>query len=382
MTDLDAVVSAAADGRADHYLTAAAPRGRSALKFARTVYAQVAAALAARRLEPVQEKIYGLARAKAAILATRASAFEAHGLDASLPVTYVEGSPAAGGACAGVQVWAVRRGPRGRPRIAAVRHPWGLGRLWAERGTRFLYLPAVPGAAPDGALPGSRGEQARRMFWNARTALRAQGFEFAHVVRTWIYLRRILDWYGEFNRVRNALYRRPDFFGASWHTCVPASTGIEGSCGRGDCVMDVLAVRPGGRRRIRVRTVARTSRQGAAPAYGSAFARAVALRRGTRQTIHVSGTASIDAAGNSVGVGDPEQQGRQTLLNVAALLAERGAGLEDIRTAVLFCKDRKSHEAFLRARRRMRVPAFPTIAFLADICRPELSIELEAVAAV
>ena len=376
---MNPLVRVRAEG-SDFYLTAAVPRGLAAAEAARRIYAEIAALVAAQGLDPIQEKVYGMTRARAAVLQARAAAFQARGLDASLPVSYLEGKPLSGAGLAGVQMWALRRGRRGPRQAATVRHARGVARLWSSGGTRFIYLPAISGASPDGTAPRDRPSQARSMFRAARSALKRHGFEYAHVVRTWIYLRRILEWYGDFNRERNALYRRPDFFGRGFRGRAPASTGIEGFSGSGDCVMDVLAVQTEGRRPAVVDWICRSGRQGPATAYGSAFSRAVALRAGRLRTIHVSGTASIDAAGNSVAVGDPEGQSLQTLRSVGALLASRGAGWKDVCASVLFCKDRRAGEAFFRMRRRLRLPDWPVIALLADVCRPELQVELEAVA--
>ena len=365
---------------ADCYLTVCAPPGLSSGEAARRVYGKLGEVLAKRGLEPVQEKVYGALRERPAVLKARATALSAHGLDASLPVSYVEGRPVSGAGLAGVQIWALRSGRRGPGAVTTVRHPWGLGRLWTEGRRHFLYLSAVPGTGPEGTWSHSRSVQARRMFLNAQAGLRCHGFEFSDTVRTWIYLRDILDWYGRFNQVRNALYRGPDFFGRSFRNRAPASTGIGGRGAGGDCVMDLLAVQPEARGDADIEWIRRSARQGPAPRYGSAFTRAIVLKHGPTQTIHVSGTASIDAAGDSVGPRDPERQSLHMLLNVAALLEERGAGLEDIATSVLFCKDRRAHEAFLTVCRLLRLPQMPTIAVLADVCRPELEVELEAVA--
>jgi enamine deaminase RidA (YjgF/YER057c/UK114 family) len=335
----------------------------------------LAEVLRAQGLAPVREQIFGTIAQRRAVLAQRKAALRARGLAASLPFGYIEGAPVQGGGFAGVQLWAVRAPVR------TVRHPGGLGRLWSEGGRCFLYLPAVIGTASDGSLPRDRTRQALRMLRNAKSALRHHGFGFPDVARTWIYLRRILDWYGDFNQVRNALYSGPDFLGARFRKLAPASTGIEGRGDRGHCVMDLLAVRParrGGQPPARI--LRRSARQGPAPNYGSAFARAVAIDGSGGRTILVSGTASIDAAGHSVAVGDAQRQSRQTLKSVAAILRSGGAGLEDICTAVLYCKQRSALSAFRAARRRLRTPSFPVIALLADVCRPELEVELEAVA--
>ncbi|MFA6028486.1 MAG: RidA family protein [Elusimicrobiota bacterium] len=371
-------VRAFGEGREDVYLTALPASGRSAERGAREVYDGLCAELAARGLEPVQEKIYGLRRARASVLKARAAAFSACGLDASLPSSYIEGRPVSG-SFAGVQLWALSRGRR-EEAVRTLRHRTGGGRLWSDGGRRFLYLPAIDGTSPDGTLPSSRGAQARRMFLNARAALKAGGFEFSDVVRTWIYLHRILEWYADFNAVRSALYRRPGFFGRSFFERAPASTGIEGRGRRGDCVMDLLAVRSEGARGTGVEWVRRSARQGPAPAYGSAFSRAAALGAGARRTVHVSGTASIDAEGRSFAVGDAEGQSVQTLRSVAAVLEACGTGFDAVATSVVFHKSRPAFAAFRRAARRLRLPSWPVVPLLADVCRPELLVEMEAVA--
>lgn len=46
--------------------------------------------------------------------------------------------------------------------------------------------------------------------------------ELPNLVRTWLYLDHILDWYDDFNRVRNTFFERNGVFDG----LVPASTGI------------------------------------------------------------------------------------------------------------------------------------------------------------
>jgi len=80
--------------------------------------------------------------------------------------------------------------------------------------------------------------------------------------------------------------------------------------------------------------------------------------------------------------GDREAQCLETLLSIAALLEERGGGLKDISSATLFCKDARVYDAFEGATRLLGVPPFPKVAVLADVCRPDLLVEIEAVALV
>lgn len=245
----------------------------------------------------------------------------------------------------------------------------------------MLHLPAVSGTTPNGGLAAGAPAQAARMFDNAAAALDAQGFSYAQVVRTWIYVARLLEWYGDFNRVRTAFYRQVGF-GVEGGSAFPASTGIMGHGGAEECQMDVLAVRaeqPGG---IVARPIVRSPRQDASFHYGSAFSRGMALTIEGRRTVHISGTASINPAGASTHLGDAEHQSMETLMSIAAILEEQGGSLRDIVSATLFCKNREAWEGWERATRLVGVPALPKVCVLADVCRSDLLVEMEAVAVI
>ena len=49
-------------------------------------------------------------------------------------------------------------------------------------------------------------EQTLSAFQNVDAELKKCGMDFSDVVRTWIYADRILDWYGDFNKARNAFF--------------------------------------------------------------------------------------------------------------------------------------------------------------------------------
>ncbi|HMD61351.1 MAG TPA: Rid family hydrolase, partial [Opitutaceae bacterium] len=115
---------------------------------------------------------------------------------------------------------------------------------------------------------------------------------------------------------------------------------------------------------------------------GSSFSRGMALEVEGRRTVHISGTASINAAGASTHIGDAEHQSLDTLMSIAAILAEQGGGLENITSATLFCRDRGAWEAWERATRLLGVPAIPKVCVLADVCRRDLLVEMEAVAVI
>lgn len=341
----------------------------------------VAGEIAERGIQTVQEKLYGLSALRAPVLDIRASAFRRHELDSRVPVTWIQGVPLCGCDFAGIQVWGIA--PRGGWSCVSTvgDEQTGLGRLWTGRGFRMLHLPFVRGTRPDGTLAPGHSEQAERMFLNASAALKAQGFDYSQVKRTWIYVRRLLDWYDDLNRVRTAFYRAEGLdMGGS--LAFPASTGIQCSCADEEIMMDVLAFDTDGPATAAAIPITRSSRQHQSFNYGSAFSRGMAFEIEGRRTVHVSGTASINPAGASIHIDDAEMQSLETLLCIGAILEEQGGSLANITSATLFCRDRASFEAWQRVSRLLRIPAIPKICVLADVCRRDLLVEMEAVATI
>ena len=341
----------------------------------------MAAALGERRIQPIQEKIYGLTRVRDEVLRHRDSIYRLRGLDRTMPVTWIEGTPLLGGELGGVQIWGVA--PRnGEPCVTTTENPvTGRGRLWTGVDFRMLHLPAVCGTRPGGALAEGRLAQAAQMFANVGAGLDAHGMKYTDVVRTWIYVAHLLDWYVDMNGVRTAHYHQAGL-GIEGGPAFPASTGIMGRTGAEECLMDVLAVeslRPGA---LVATAINRSAKQDSSFKYGSSFSRGMALAIEGRRTVHISGTASINTAGRSTHLGDAEHQCIETLLSIAAILEEQGGGLKNITSATLFCKDRAAWEAWERTTRLLQLPAIPKVVVLADVCRADLLVEMEAVAVI
>ncbi len=362
----------------EYHLTGTAERGGAAVD---ELLAHAAAAIAERRIQTIQEKFYGRCSARAAVLRRREEAYRREELDLSIPVTWIEGAPLNGNDFGGFQIWGIT--PRdARMGVTTVTHPTaGAGRLWTGRGFRLLHLASVRGVLPGSGLADGPAAQADQMFTNAELGLDAFGLEYRHVARTWIYLSRLLEWYGDFNRVRTAHYQKAGF-SAVGGLPFPASTGIQGRSGDEECVMDLLALQSDSPARAAALPIRRSPRQDPSFVYGSAFSRGVAMEIEGRRTVHVSGTASINSAGASVHVGDAEMQSLETLLCIAAILEEQGGSLENITSATLFCKTPAALAAWTRVTRSLRVPAFPRICVLADVCRDDLLVEMEAVATI
>ena len=101
-----------------------------------------------------------------------------------------------------------------------------------------------------------------------------------------------------------------------------------------------------------------------------------------KKTVHISGTASINTAGASTHLGDAESQSLETLMSIAAILEAQGGSLHSITSATLFCKNQEAWQAWQRVTRLLQVPDFPKIRVLADVCRDDLLVEMEAVAVI
>jgi enamine deaminase RidA (YjgF/YER057c/UK114 family) len=358
------------------YVTGAALPGAGA-GAAGPAFAELAAAYLRRGIQPVQEKVYGLLSAREQILSQRRAAFRAAGLDPDLPCTYIQGRPLEGGEFAGLQAWGVR------PREGQVENVEGAGelsaRLWTGPGFRVLYLPMVRGLDAQGEPLPSPSAQAERMFAASQEALERHGFTFRDVRRTWIYFDHLLDWYGTFNRVRTRFFRAQ---GVGEQGLFPASTGIEGTSLGEECCMDVLAIQADPGAHVPMAPILHSERQGRAFSYGSAFSRAMRVGLGEQETIYVSGTASIDPSGKSRFLDEPDAQILETLLSVSALLQERGGSLEDICQATLFCKRPEYLQVYEQVTRLLGISKLPIVPVVADVCRADLLVELEAIAVV
>ena len=118
------------------------------------------------------------------------------------------------------------------------------------------------------------------------------------------------------------------------------------------------------------------------------FSRALALVLGDYVTTWVSGTASI-VDSESRHLGDPEKQTEQTIDNIERLISAdnftshglkgAGASLRDLAKIRVYLK-RAEDLAKCRAICERRFGSVPTIYAVADICRPELLVEIEGVA--
>jgi enamine deaminase RidA (YjgF/YER057c/UK114 family) len=356
------------------------PEGRSGTttELAEEAYATFEATLRDNGCVPVQERVFGDLGAAMSVARGRARAVEGSGDVWATPPTFVEGTPLGRSGIAGIHVIAAR----GRSRLVNDGSSV-LGRCVEGPSAEILGLSDIVRCSAAGKHLGPEAETAA-VIDSAAQVLADAGFTYRDVTRTWFYLRDILDWYGEFNAVRNAAYRRMGIVGPNGGggARIPASTGIDGRNARGGwCTLDLLAMRPRAGVPLEIEQLHNRA-QNEATEYGSAFARGMAVTFGDSRYIFVSGTASIDDHGATIHVGDFEAQTRQTLDAVTALLESAGATLRDVRQATAFLENPADCREFERVVQGSTLDRSALVTTVADVCRGELLFELDAVAVV
>jgi enamine deaminase RidA (YjgF/YER057c/UK114 family) len=118
----------------------------------------------------------------------------------------------------------------------------------------------------------------------------------------------------------------------------------------------------------------------------SSFSRGMRIDLNGLTILLISGTASIDENGASVHVGDFRAQLRRTLANIGGLLASEGCSWHDIVRTTCYLRDiERDYEAFNEERtaffKQQGLDPLPaSTGIQAILCRPELLVEIEAIA--
>ena len=310
------------------------------------------------------------------------------------PATVCIAQPPCDGKELAVEGWGVRRGSsdldilRSDPDFVLVRHN---NMEWAHTGE---FIPKKQN--------GSAYEQTIDAFRQMRDASESAGFRIDQVIRTWLYLGDIVGMedgvrrYDELNRARSDFFKGIEFckdlrWSGAHGLMYPGSTGI-GASDR-SLVISCIAMKsdPSDVSIIRLENPHQT------PAYQYAadhspsspkFCRAIAVSTQDHILTLISGTASI-VNSNTMHVGDISGQTEQTIDNIESLISSEnfarhglsgmGAGLSDLAMVRVYMK---RPEDFKEARAVCvrRLGDVPAVYAVADICRPELLIEIEGMA--
>jgi enamine deaminase RidA (YjgF/YER057c/UK114 family) len=118
----------------------------------------------------------------------------------------------------------------------------------------------------------------------------------------------------------------------------------------------------------------------------SSFSRGIRIDLNGLAILLISGTASINERGESVHPGDLRAQTRRTFHNITKLLASEGATWKDVVRTTCYLSDierdyaafNEERTEFYRAEQLDPLPASTGIQ--AILCRPELLVEIEAIA--
>jgi 2-iminobutanoate/2-iminopropanoate deaminase len=118
----------------------------------------------------------------------------------------------------------------------------------------------------------------------------------------------------------------------------------------------------------------------------SSFSRGMRIDLNGLTILLISGTASIDENGVSVHIGDFRAQLRRTYENITGLLESEGCTWHDIVRTTCYLRDiDRDYEAFNEERTKFFKeqgldPLPASTGIQAHLCRPELLIEIEAIA--
>ena len=320
---------------------------------------RLAAVLKVNGASVVRQEMFGAPAAQSEILQALRQQLGA----VDWPVTCVHGANCAGEMSFGLHVFAVAG-----VRVEDV-HLRGqrIGRTFSDKWARYVLLGDV--RSSDLAL--SKPQQARQTYENVEAALRAAGMSMANVARTWLFLDDILSWYGPLNAVRTEFYRQRGMF----DRMVPASTGVSGSNPVGAAIVAGAFAAEPLNGTFTMREVA-SPRQCEATNYGSSFSRAVELGNPALRRLMISGTASIEPGGKSVGE-DVETQIDLTMEVVRAILVSREMDYASASRVTAYFKHPQDVKHFDLWRAKNGLTDWPIVCTQADICRDELLFEIE-----
>jgi enamine deaminase RidA (YjgF/YER057c/UK114 family) len=227
-------------------------------------------------------------------------------------------------------------------------------------------------------------EQSLEVFESMQRALAQGGASFEDVVRVWLYQGSIteevhgVERYRELNRARTDFFanipfdKRPLRSPRNGHAIYPASTGIGTRCHGLITACMALQSKRDDVSLLGLENPLQISAFDYPKEYSvksPKFARAMAVRVGNHVTTWISGTASIVNAEKLIA---PENFARHGW-------ADAGATLADLAKIHVYVKHPEDFDKVRQVCER-RLGRLPAIYAVADVCRPDLLVEIEGVA--
>jgi enamine deaminase RidA (YjgF/YER057c/UK114 family) len=350
------------------YITALATPNKLAKLQTEELFSGIREALASNNARIFQERVFGTPNAIDIAHSIRTRIYGP--FDDGVEPAWLAVPEGINGQLAGVQVYAV--GGCGSPEILRLEGQ-PCGRILRNSRGEFLTLSGI-----SSSKSGCVTDQAREMFEKAELVLKQAHTDMFSVSRTWIWLGDILSWYDDFNSVRNKFFTEHGLIAPKKGVNkLPASTGIGVAPNYGAIpAMDLIAVvKP----ENALEYLEAGGSQDSALKYGSAFSRASKAIRLSGSTVYVSGTASIGADGKTKHIGDAKKQIEESINNVRMVLRDMQCNNGDVVQAIVYCKTAEIEKLFCHKYSDL---AWPTLTAIADICREDLLVEIEATAAI
>jgi len=121
--------------------------------------------------------------------------------------------------------------------------------------------------------------------------------------------------------------------------------------------------------------------------YNKSFSRGIKIRYGKVIFLFISGTASVNKDGKSCHAKNFPAQTKRVFDNLTGLLQSEKANWRDVVQTRCYLKNMRYYEKFNRYRNwfyeKLKLNPFPaSVCVQANLCRPELLVEIEAVAIV
>jgi enamine deaminase RidA (YjgF/YER057c/UK114 family) len=314
-------------------------------------------------------------------------------------VTFVAQPPASGKVIA-VEIWAVAERFPEKHRVKIETPLSGQVTIVEFDGWRWFFGGGFR------SEPSPVGAYARSLsaFEQLGKQLKKNKFNLDDTVRTWIYQGHLVLPEGNTQRYKELNRARTDYFGKTRFLqrylpkdyrgdVYPASTGI----GTDDMDVVIGAVAVDTERKDVIAVPLENPNQTSAFDYGTdyspqspKFARAMAVASSIGSLIFISGTASITDS-ESRHREDPIKQTEQTLDNIEALISSSNleshgingfkSGLENLECVRVYVKRIADLES-VRNVCEKRLKDVPAVYTIADVCRPELLVEIEGFAIV
>ncbi len=217
------------------------------------------------------------------------------------------------------------------------------------------------------------------------TLVEAEGYP--HLLRVWNYFPDIGERVGNLDRYMVFCRGRHQALAAHYRDLggrLPAASAVGSR--HGGLVIYFLAGKTPGRHRENPRQM---SAYCYPPQYGPrspSFARATLVRSGGREVLHISGTASI-VGHESRHLGDPGAQLEETLANLRTLIdstaTEEGVrfdGLASLTRVKVYIRQPEDYPLIRARLEQVLAPGAQCLYLEAEVCRPELLLEIEAIA--